>query len=263
MNKKQLLQKIETASSPDFGDILSKSFDLFKKVWMDGFLHLLVTALVTLPLLLIIYIPFIPVFIEAVQSGDGPENFRPNFDYPLLTIIAYVALVFVLIVITQVVSLGVTAHYFKVCKVKDLENSEDDKGYFYFLKGKNFGKLFVLSLATFGIAMGAVALCYFPIFYVMVPLQLIVVVFAFNSNLSVSDIVSISFKLGNKFWLLVFGLIIVSSMIAQLGVILCFIGVFFTAYFVHIPIYYFYKETIGFNEDLEDSSSRFSTEYLN
>ena len=106
-------------------------------------------------------------------------------------------------------------------------------------------------------------LCYLPIFYVMVPLQLMIVIFAFNDKLSVSDIISISFKLGNKFWLLVFGLIIVSSMIAQLGIIICFIGVFFTAYFAHIPIYYFYKETIGFNGDSGDSSEDYSSEYLN
>lgn len=263
MNKEQLLQKIETANSPDFGNILSKSFDLFKKTWMDGFLHLVITALVAIPLILLIYVPLIPIFIEAAQNGGGPENFQPNLDYPILAIVGYVVAVFAVMVLTQVLSIGITAHFFKVCKIKDLENQEDDGGYFYFLKGKNFGKLFGLSLATFGIATAAALLCYLPIFYVMVPLQLIVVIFAFNNNLSVSEIISISFKLGNKFWLLVFGLIIVSSMIAQLGMILCFIGLFFTAYFAHIPIYYFYKETIGFNGDSEDSSEGLSTEYLN
>jgi hypothetical protein len=263
MNKLQLLQKIESANSPDFGNILSKSFDLFKKVWMDGFLHLLVTALAAIPLMLVIYLPLIPAFIAAAQSEGGPENFQPNLDYPILTIVGYVIMVFVVMILTQVLSIGITAHYFKVCKIKDLDSQEDDGGYFSYLKGVNFGKLFVLSMATFGIAIIAALLCYLPIFYVMVPLQLIVVIFAFNNNLSVSEIISISFKLGNKFWLLVFGLIIVSSMIAQLGVILCFVGLFFTAYFTHIPIYYFYKETIGFGGDSDDLKSEFSTEYLN
>jgi len=263
MNKLQLLQKIENANSPDFGNILSTSFDLFKKTWIDGFLHLVITALAAIPLLLVIYIPLIPVFIEAAQSGATPENFQPNLDYPILAIVGYAIAVFLAIILTQVLSIGITAHFFKVCKNKDFNSQENDGGYFYFLKGKNFGKLFVLSLATFGIAIGAVMLCYLPIFYVMVPLQLMVIIFAFNDKLSVSDIISISFKLGNKFWLLVFGLIIVSSMIAQLGIIFCFVGVFFTAYFAHIPIYYFYKETIGFSGDSEDSSEEFFTEYLN
>jgi len=264
MNKEQLLQKIEIAKSPDFGDILSKSFDLFKKVWMDGFLHILVTTLVAIPVLIIMYLPFIPVLMQASESRTGSlEDFQPFSDFPLLVIIGYGILFFVLIMFTQVLSIGILAHYFKVCKIKDLGTQEDDGGYFSYLRGVNFGKLFMLSLATFGIAIAAFMLCYLPIFYVMVPLQLIVVIFAFNSNLSVSQIISISFKLGNKFWLLVFGLIIVSSMIAQLGMILCFIGLFFTAYFAHIPIYFFYKETIGFGDDYDDLPNDFSTEYLN
>ena len=97
----------------------------------------------------------------------------------------------------------------------------------------------------------------------MVPLHLIVVIFAFNENLSVSDIINLSFKLGNKFWLLIFGLIIVSSLIAQLGFILCFVGLFITAFFIHIPIYYFYKETIGFKDVSNDNSDNLSTHYEN
>jgi len=263
MSKQQILQRIETANTPDFGNLLSKSFDLFKKVWMDGFLHLIVTTLAAIPLMLAIYLPLIPVFIAAAQSEGGPENFQPNLDYPILIIVGYVIVVFVVMILTQVLSIGITAHYFKVCKIKDLDSKEDDGGYFSYLKGVNFGKLFVLSIATFGIAIIAAMLCYLPLFYVMVPLQLIVVIFAFNDKLSVSEIISLSFKLGNKFWLLVFGLIMVSSMIAQLGLILCFIGIFFTAYFAHIPIYYFYKETIGFGDGSGDSANEFSTEYLN
>ena len=236
---------------------------MFKKVWLDGFLHLIVTALAVIPLVLAIYLPLVPAFITAVQSGGGSESFQPNLDYPIITIVGYVIMVFVVMILTQVLSIGITAHYFKVCKIKDLDSQEDDGGYFSYLKGVNFGKLFVLSMAIFGIAIIATLLCYLPIFYVMVPLQLIVVIFAFNDNLSVSEIISVSFKLGNKFWLLVFGLIIVSSMIAQLGMILCFVGLFFTAYFAHIPIYFFYKETIGFGDDSDDSTHEFSTEYLN
>lgn len=121
-----------------------------------------------------------------------------------------------------------------------------------FLKGKNLKKVMVLSLATVGISLAAVLLCYLPIFYVMVPLQLFVVIFAFNEDLSVSDIIKASFKMGNKYWLITFGLIILSSLIAQIGIIFCFVGVFFTAFFVHIPIYYLYKDTVGFDDDTEE-----------
>ena len=263
MNNQQLLQRIESANSPDFGNILSKSFDLFKKVWMDGFLHLLVTALASIPVMIIIYLPFLPVVFQAIQTNDRSEFSPVVFDYSIGVIIVYVVVILVVIVLTQVLSIGITAHYFKVCKDKDLESQEEDGGYFSYLKGGNFGKLFVLSMATFGVAILASILCFIPLIYVMVPLQLIVVIFAFNDHLSVSEIISISFKLGNKFWFLVFGLIIVSSMIAQLGAILCLVGMFFTAYFAHIPIYYFYKETIGFGNGSDELTKEFSTEYLN
>lgn len=260
--KQLLLQKIDSARTPDFGNLLSKSFDLFKKVWVDSFMHVIVTFLVAIPLIVLIYIPFIPAFIKSIQEGDM-NNMEPNFDYPLLTIIAYSFMIFVLMVVVQMIALAITAHFYKVCKIKDLGQQDDTGSYFYYLKDGGFAKVFKLSLANFGIAIAAALLCYLPIFYVMVPLQLMVVIFAFNKELSVSDIISISFKLGNKFWLLVFGLIIVSSLIAQLGVILCIVGLFFTAYFAYIPIYYFYKETIGFDDDSKELADDFSTHYKN
>mgnify|MGYP003676731313 FL=1 len=100
-----------------------------------------------------------------------------------------------------------------------------------------------------GIAIVAALLCYLPIFYVMVPLQLFAVLFTFNQDLSVSQIIKAAFKLGHKFWLIIFGIVMISSMIAQLGIIFCFVGVFVTQLFVHIPIYYIYKSTIGFKSE--------------
>ena len=88
----------------------------------------------------------------------------------------------------------------------------------------------------------------------MVPLQLLVLFFAFNPELSVSEIVKASFKLGNKYWLIIFGLTFISSLIAQIGILLCIVGVFFTAYFVHVPMYFLYKDTIGFDSDSDENS---------
>ena len=122
---------------------------------------------------------------------------------------------------------------------------EEVGGYFDDLK-KNFWKLFILSLATTGISLLAVLLCYLPLFYVMVPLQLIIPIYAYNTELSVSEIIKAAFRLGNKFWIIVFGLVMVASAIAQLGIILCFVGVFLTSYFVHLPMYLFYKRSVGF-----------------
>jgi len=260
--KNKILQKIETAATPDFGNILSRSFDLFKKVWMESFLHVLVTMLAVIPFIIVIYIPIIPSIISSVKYGAS-ENINPFMDYPAIMVVGYFVLLFILAIIMQGVSISIIAHFFQVCKNKDRGSLNETGGYFAFLKGNNFSKVFMLSLATFGISIAAFLLCFIPVIYVMVPLQLMIVIFAFNDKLSISDIINLSFKLGNKFWLLLFGLIVISSMIAQLGVIFCFVGLFFTAFFTHIPIYYFYKDTIGFNGDSESSEEEFSTHYNN
>jgi hypothetical protein len=85
----------------------------------------------------------------------------------------------------------------------------------------------------------------------MVPFNFVAVFYAFNQDLSATHVRKECFKFGNKFWLIIFGLIFISSIIAQAGVVLCFAAVFFTAYFMHVPLYYLYKDTIGFEEESE------------
>tara|TARA_R100000306_G_scaffold5939_9_gene8409 strand:+ start:30387 stop:31154 length:768 start_codon:yes stop_codon:yes gene_type:complete len=241
-----IFQKIAQAPNLDFGDILSKSFNLFKKVWVEGTVHVLITLALSIPVMILAYVPLVPVMIKSEQMPYGQE-FNPFTEYPLPVIIGYFLLFIVLMFVLQVFTYCVSAHFYKVVQKADTGKPMDTGGYFVFLK-RNFSKLFVLSLAAMGIAILATLLCYLPLFYVMVPLQLFVVVFAFNPELSVSQIVKASFKLGNKFWLIIFGLIIISGLIAQLGILLCFVGVFVTASFVHLPMYYVYKDAIGFDD---------------
>ncbi|SRX75507.1 hypothetical protein [Aequorivita antarctica] len=245
-----IFQKIETAKSPDFGGILSKSFELFKKVWVEGMLHLLVTLAIILPFLAMLYIPFIAILIKAEANGGRPD-FNPFLEYSVAWIAIYIVAFLVVMIIIQTIAYAITAHFFKVLKKADTGIPLETGGYFDYLKN-HFQKILVLSLAAFGITLLAAILCYLPIFYVMVPLQIMFVIFAFNPQLSVSEIVKTGFKLGNRFWLIAFGLIIVSSLIAQAGIILCGIGLLATAFFTHIPMYYFYKETIGFDEELQE-----------
>ncbi|PVW17197.1 hypothetical protein [Marixanthomonas spongiae] len=245
--KHVIFQKVEQANKPDFGDVLSKSFELFKKVWVEGTVHVLITFAIAIPVMILAYLPLVPVMIADSKLPHG-EEFDPFVAYSLPVIIGYILLLLVLILVSQVFAYGISAHFYKVIQKADTGKPLDTGGYFVFLK-RNFGKLFVLSLTAMGIALLATLLCYLPLFYVMVPLQLFIVLFAFNPQLSVSEIIKASFKLGNKFWLIIFGLIILSSLIAQLGMLLCFVGVFVTASFVHLPMYYVYKDSIGFDED--------------
>ncbi|MEL6812927.1 MAG: hypothetical protein AAFP76_16505 [Bacteroidota bacterium] len=47
--KSDIFQRIENAKQPDFGDVLSESFNLFQKVWVEGFIHLLIAVAVIIP----------------------------------------------------------------------------------------------------------------------------------------------------------------------------------------------------------------------
>ncbi|PKA82473.1 hypothetical protein ATE92_0603 [Ulvibacter sp. MAR_2010_11] len=251
-----IFQKIENAKKPDFGDILSKSFELFKKVWEQALYHVLITLAAVVPMILLVYIPYIAFFLSmgALDTQGNYDYVEPDLMEYLPLLIGYIIVVLALIFVVQAFVYGITAHFIRVLKKEDLGTNEDVGGYLSLLKG-NYKKLMLLSLATFGIALLATLACYLPIFYVMVPLQLLVVFFAFHPELTVSEIIKASFKLGNKYWLIIFGLVIVSSLIAQLGIILCIVGVFFTAYFVHIPMYYIYKDCIGFDTVSEENES--------
>lgn len=251
--KHSIFQRIENANKLDFGDILSKSIELFKKVWEEALYHVLITIAVTIPIVIAIYIPYV-IFILSM-TDHRTFNFFHRYEFygqPEITsylplLIPYILIAFVLLIIVQALSFGIIAHFFKVLKKIDTGSSEDIGGYFDLIQ-KNFNKLFLLSVTTFGISFLAVLACYFPIFYVMVPLKIMIVIYAFHPDMSVSDIVKASFKLGNKFWLIIFGLIIIGSLLAQLGILFCFVGILFTAFFVHIPIYYVYKDAIGVDE---------------
>ncbi len=259
MMSNTLFDKIENSTPVDFGDIFNKSIELFKKVWLQGFLHLLISMAIMIPLFIVIYIP-----IFALAGISGYENAYAeygDYNYPseeisVGLIILFVILVVVMSMIATAFQFGITAHFYRVCRQVDLGLPESS-GYFMFFKGKYLGKVFVIAISSFGIALLATLLCYLPLFYVMVPLQLLGVIFAFNPDLSASDLIKASFKLGNKIWLVAFGLILISSMLAQLvGMLLCFVGIFFTASFIYMPIYTMYKDAIGF-EDSESQEDAF------
>lgn len=250
-----LFEKIEKSAPVDFGDIFSKSIELFKKVWIHGFVHLLISMVIVIPLFLVIYIPVFALagFSEFENGYMDYEDQALRFEELSVGLtILFVILVVIISMIATAFQLGITAHFYRVCKHMDL-GLPQNSNYFMFFKGKYLGKIFTLAISTFGIALLATLLCYFPVFYVMVPLQLLGVIFAFNPDLSASDLIKASFKLGNKIWLIAFGLIFISSLLAQLvGMLLCFVGIFFTASFVYMPIYYIYKDTIGFDQEIEE-----------
>ena len=244
----RILEKIQNAKALEFGTIFNDSIELFKKTWMQGFLLQLFSMIIMLPLILIIYVPLIGVMITQAESGDiNPDAYDAVFaGFSVLFII----LIIVGALVLSTVTIALQAGFFRIMKRLDHDEEVQTSDFFHFIKGKYLGKLFVLMLASVVISTVAMLLCVLPLIYVMVPMSFFTMFFAFNPEFSVGDIIKGSFALGNKKWLLVFGLLIVSSLLAQIiGMILCGIGVLFTAAFVYHPTYLVYKNVVGFNSD--------------
>jgi hypothetical protein len=235
-------QKIANAKMLDFGQIFNDSIELFKKVWLQGLLMLLITMAFTIPFIFIVYIPLVLFGISDAASPGDFDGLAPIA--AIFMILAYLFFVFAMMVIT----FGLKAGLYRIMRQKDLNIIGSDD-YFYFLRKPYLGKTINLALSVFGISLVAALLCFLPLIYVIVPLNLLVVIYAFNPDMSVSDLIKASFDLGNKKWFITFGLTIVAGILAQLvGFILCGIGVFFTASFAYIPSYFIYKEVVGFEE---------------
>ncbi len=252
-----IYQKINNAPDLDFGIIFNQSIDLFKKSWLQGFILQLIIFAMTIPFLIIFYIPFVAMIITESQNGYVDSAAYDSFlaGFSIISVIIFL----IGIIVISAVSLCLYAAFYRILYKFDHDQEVATNDFFYFLKSKYLSKAFILVLITillYGIVTALIIPTFFlstlGIFYLIVPLSLLSPVFGFNPEMSVSDIVSASFKLGNKKWLLAFGLIIVSSLLASaLGFLLCGIGSLFTAAFVYHPVYYIYKEVIGFTETQE------------
>jgi hypothetical protein len=206
------------------------------------------------PFYLIMYLPMIWMGLFDPESLQNLGEFKP------LLMIPFITFILVFSFFAMVISFGMKASFYRICKLKDLNKAGSDD-YFFYLKRPYLGKVISLSLAIFGITIAATLLCVLPVFYVMVPVTLMNVIFAFNPELSTSEIVKSGFKLGNKKWLLTFGLIIISSFLAGIvGLLMCCIGIYVTTSFGYLPAYFIYKESVGFDEKEDNEAYGMSYE---
>lgn len=240
MNLEIITERIKTNTDLSFGEIFSKSFDLLKKVWLQGFIVLLLTFIIIVPFYIILYIPLI-------ASGITDPEAIQNNELPTMVAIAMGILAPVIAVGVSTFALALNAAFLKICRQKDKEEESSDD-YFYFFKEGRLGKVFILALYTIGLAILGLLACGVGLIYIIVPLSLIPAFLAFSEELSPLEMVKASFALGNKNWLVIFGLVLVTGIVAELGFLLCCVGVLFTAMLSKVPAYYMYKDGVGFRE---------------
>ncbi len=238
-----LENKINHAKDLDFGDIISESIELFKKVWLKGFLVILFIMIAAGCLAFVFSLLGLAPENNMLVDGINLESFTKFYSSSALYSIPQTILV-------STLTIAFMAAFYRICKQMVSGGNESDD-YFYFFKKEYFSKVFMLGLIHAGIATLAQLMFVIPYIYVMVPLSYVSIIFANNPELSESDIVKASFKLGNKKWLITFGTMFVAGILAMLGLLACVVGAFFTMSLVYLPVFLIYKEVIGFEENSE------------
>lgn len=245
---KNLIHKIDNAKELDFSDLFNRSIDLFKKVWVQGLLLQLFSKAAMLPIIIVVYIPFIGALIAEQQSGYTDSEALEHF-FAGMSILFIIFVVFAGLFLGTI-SAALYAAYFRIIKKIDHNEPHQVSDFFYFIKGEYLGKIFVLMLLAILIMIPAALLCYLPLIYVLVPLSFLAPFFAFNEELSIGDLFKASFSLGNKKWLISFGLLIVIYFcVIALTLLTCGLGSIFLKSIIYHPAYIIYKDVVGFNAD--------------
>jgi hypothetical protein len=242
MNYSEIQRKIQNAEHLDFGTILDLSIKMFKEVWLKGFLMVIIIAVFAGALTFLFSVLGLspdPYSVNWVEDFNFYEYYTSNALYSLPQAI-----------LISTLTIGLLAGFYRICKQTDLNESISDD-LFYFFKGSYFSKIFMLGIIYAIIANVAQLLFVIPYIYAFVPLSFFAVVFANNTDLTETEIVKISFSLGTKKWLLTFGLIFVTGILGMLGLIACFIGILFTISIMYLPVYFVYRDVVGFEEDSE------------
>lgn len=249
MNYQQIKIRIDRTISLDFSDLLYQCFDLFKKVWLQGLLLQVIILMVSMALMLVFYIPMmLGVFVTGGFEPDGGDL---NSGVGILLLIGICILYVAIIIGLVFAQIALQAAFYRICRMKDRgHTSQPGVGFGMFLRKEYFHKILILVFAQVGISLAAVLLCVLPIFYAIIPLQFLVILFAFNPSLTVKELVDLSFKLGTKKWLITFGVFLILALLAAVGgFITCGIGFYILSSIINLAFYVVYKEMVGFYED--------------
>lgn len=237
--KERILQKIESHKELLFETIIKDSFELFKKVFAYGILKVVMEGA------LIYGFQFIFMLPSFALLGLGENE---NFDITagILMVLMYFAGIFLYIFVLFFLNVG----FYRVCFQQEFGLNINIDVFFYALRKKYWVKTLVLSLLTSLSLIVAFLFLVLPVFYMMIPISFVAVVYAFNIDLSIRDIFSIAFKLGNKYWLVLFLSSIVAVFMSMLGIFACFIGIMATQSFIYMPFYTAYSKVVGFDSEI-------------
>ena len=240
-----LINKIQSSKSTDFGDLFNMSVTVFKKVWIQGLILQLLSILTMLPLIIIFYIPYFNLVKENTVNGilDSAAVSQSLINDYGASLIGVYLMLLVVSVLSYLMYLG----FYNLIKQIDHGESFVISDLFCFFKSSLIGKSLGVFLAYVGISLGAALLCFLPLVYAVVPLMFLMPVFAYNPNLSITELVKLSFAIGNKKWGITFSTLVLNGILLYVISLVSFgLGSLFFGCFLYLPQYIIYKEAVGF-----------------
>ncbi|GGG32381.1 hypothetical protein [Bizionia arctica] len=241
----ELETRIRNAKQLDFGSLFDNIIELFKKIWLKGFITILLIMASALSLMFVFSIIGLSPQNVTLQQAFSLENFYNSYYSNIIYGIPQTILIGTL-------TMAFLGAFYRMCKQVVSGEAETDD-YFYFFKKEYFSKVFMLGIIYSGIAIVAQLVFIIPYIYVFIPLSFFAVVLAHNPDLGEIEIVKISFKLGNKKWFITFLTMFVAGILGMLGILACGIGLLFTMSIVYLPAFFIYKEVVGFGDSIEDN----------
>lgn len=256
---KKINQAVESGYYLDFGTVIEKSFDNYKKIALTGGLAILLITIVILALMF----GLIAIVFGIADFSGMMTNFNP-LDFSAVGIAVYILVVVLLSGLTAPIGAG----FLKMAYLAEMNKPFSVGTVFDYYKTAHFKELFiavsliaVVNMAftvTFEVLMisfvGSI-LTYILAFFTLLTVPLIIF-----GNQTGLDAIGLSFKLVLKQPVILLGLAIVSVIFVLLGFIGLCIGVFFTMPFWYSFLYTTYNsifpieelseiETIGISEE--------------
>ena len=242
---------VRSKSSISIGVLFGESLALFQKVWLQGLLLQVLTILVLYGLTIILYIPMLGA-VFVMDESSIIEDAMPMVIFTMVLFLFY-AVVFLAVVVFQV---GLIAAFYRIMRLRDRGlTTEKGVNFGMFFKKKYLLKLTLIGLINLVMITIASVLFVIPVFFVIIPIQFVILFFAFHPELSLKELYILAFSLGINKWGSSFVVFAGLFLFSLVGMFLCFIGVLATVSIAFIPVYLVYKEVVGFREVEDDIES--------
>ena len=234
----------------DFSRVFENAFENYKKIALiSGIAILLFT-------LFILFVAFglIVVFVGFSAISENIESINPE-NFSGVTILIYVLIVGLVAGLASPFTAGI----FKIAHCADSGTDFSLGTVFDYYSSPYFKQLFIATslialistgmtslLESFDIRFLGVILTYTISFFTFLVIPLIIF-----GNLKVAEAIKGSFIIVSKQFFILLGLLIVAVIMAMLGLIGFCIGIFFTIPFIYSMYYTIYKDSIGFDDEVE------------